>query len=83
MVMPAVAITLLKTMNYRFIPRILHSYSQVIHTEEMDLENAAPPIVLNKNILINEKVNMYSRKSCERNSRDYDRKGKVTGSVFP
>ena len=42
-------------MNYGFIPSILHSYSQVIHMEKMALENAAPPIVLNKNILINEK----------------------------
>ena len=83
MVKPAVAITLLKTMNYRFIPRILHSYSQVIHTEEMVLENAAPPIVLNKNILINEKLNMYSRKSGVLNSCDYGGKGKAAWSVFP
>ena len=43
----AVAITLEETTNYRFIPKILHSYSQVIHMEEFSLENAAPPIVLN------------------------------------
>ena len=70
-------------MNYRFILRILHSYSQVIHTEEMDLENAAPPIVLNKNILINEKVNMYSRKSSVANFHYYGVKGKAARSVFP
>ena len=70
-------------MNYRFIPRILHSYSQVIHTEEMDLENAAPPIVLNKKILINEKLIMYSRKSGLLKSRDYGGKEKAARSVFP
>jgi hypothetical protein len=58
------AITLEKTMNYRIIPKILHSYSQVIHMEEMALENAAPPIVPNKNILINEKVMLYQRNNA-------------------
>jgi hypothetical protein len=49
----------------------------------MDLENAAPPIVLNKNILINEKLNLSSRKSSVLNSRDYGGKGKTARSVFP
>jgi hypothetical protein len=41
-------------MNYEFFPRNLSVYPQVINSWGRSSENTAPPIVINKEILINE-----------------------------